>query len=74
MNEISKESLQVLRLRQNRRAQARDELETAMRSYWIKLSAIQPGERTKVGRRYLIQLLGAYAREIFEAGLENLSI
>ena len=74
MNEISKESLQVLRLRQNRRAQARDELETAMRSYWIKLSAIQPGN----GPRWAADIssnCSAHTPERFsKPGLENLSI
>ena len=72
MTEISKVSLQALRLSQNRRAQARDELEMAMRSYWNELSAVQPGERTRVGRQYIIELLGAYAGRIFEIGAGEL--
>jgi Cro/C1-type HTH DNA-binding domain len=72
MTEIPRVSSQAFRLRQDRRALARDELETTMVSYWIELSAVQPGERTRVGRRHLIQLLGAYAGRIFEIGAGEL--
>src|SRR5437588_12399237 len=59
-------SLSALRLSQQKRVQARDELEMAMRGYWNELSGVQPTDRTRVGHQHLIQLLGAYASKIFE--------
>ncbi len=72
MTEIPKMALSALRLSQDRRAQARDELEMAMRGHWNELSGIQPKDRTSVGRQFLIELLGAYASKIFEIGAGEL--
>jgi len=43
-----------------------------MRGYWNELSAVPPKDRTRRGRQNLIQLLGAYARKIFEIGAGEL--
>ena len=72
MAEIPKMSLWALRLSQQKRVQARDELEMAMRGYWNELSGVQPTDRTRVGHQHLIQLLGAYASKIFEIGAGEL--
>jgi hypothetical protein len=72
MTAIGDLSLEALRRSQSRCAEARDELESAVRLYWNELSAVQPEHRMKAGRRKLIQLLGAYARRIFEVRAEEL--
>jgi hypothetical protein len=57
---------------QNGRTLARDELQTALFSHWHELGILNLEERSRAGRLRVIQCLGAYAVEIFEAEAKEL--